>query len=99
MKEETRMKRRHYLKHFREWECPVSGDAKRLGNISYDKMRAAQEGEEDSSDGESAVRFRNPKEERQSTTGVSSRNGVKQQATCTDEHKIVLKRNLRRQAA
>ena len=58
-------------------------------------MHAALEGEEDSSD-ESAVRFRNPKQKRQIITGVSSRNGVEQKASCTDEHKNVLKRKLKR---
>ena len=95
--EMIRMKRRHYLKHFKKWECSDSEDCKKLGNISFDEMHAAQEGEEDSSD-ESAVRFRNPKQKRQIITGVSSRNGVEQKASCTDEHKNVLKRKLKRLA-
>jgi hypothetical protein len=69
--EDLVLNRRHYQKHFKKWEHSDSETYKDAANESYDAIHAEQEGAEDSSGGESAIRFPNPKRKK-SDNGASS---------------------------
>ena len=95
VEEKLRFRRRHYIKHFKKWECDSDESHKtEKGHKSYNKLHTDQEGKYNHGSDSSRVECDNPKMKTQKIRGAGVRFGKSSAASITPEQAVALEQRL-----